>query len=103
MILLTIENIPGSNYQVLGMVCGNIVQSKNALKDFGAGLKSVVGGELGSYTQMLTEAREIAIQRMITQASQMGADAIIGVRFSSSSIVQGAAEILVSGTAVKLV
>ena len=103
MYLVTTENIPGRNYQILGFVCGNMVQSKNAIKDLGANLKSIVGGELVSYTKMLSEAREIAIQRMIQQATSMGADAIVGIRFSSSSIVQGAAEILVAGTAVKLI
>lgn len=102
MIVVTTENIPGRNYQVLGIVSGNMVQSKNAIKDVGANLKSIIGGELVSYTKMLTEARDIAMQRMMQQAAQMGADAIVGVRFSSSSIVQGAAEILVAGTAVKL-
>ena len=102
MLVVTTENIPGRNYQVLGIVSGNMVQSKNAIKDVGANLKSIIGGELVSYTKMLTEARDIAMQRMMQQAAQMGADAIVGVRFSSSSIVQGAAEILVAGTAVKL-
>jgi uncharacterized protein YbjQ (UPF0145 family) len=103
MILVNTETISGRNHQTLGLVTGSTVHSKNAIKDFGAGLKSMVGGELVSYTKMLSEARDMAIQRMIAQATQMGADAIVNVRFSSSAIMQGAAEILVTGTAVKLI
>ena len=76
---------------------------KNLVKDFGAGMKSIVGGELGSYQKMLAEARDIALQRMVQQAQAMGADAVVNVRFSSSAIIQGAAEIVASGTAVKFV
>lgn len=86
----------------LGMVSGNTVQSKNAFKDIGAGFRNLVGGEVVSYTKMLAEARDIAIGRMIAQAQSMGADAIVNVRFSSASIMDGAAEILAWGTAVKL-
>ena len=103
MIIVTTETITGKNLQTLGFVTGNMVQSKNAFKDIGAGFKSMVGGELVSYTKMLNEARDIAIQRMVQQAQSMGADAIVAVRFSSSSIVQGAAEILAAGTAVKFI
>ncbi len=103
MIVVTTETIPGKNIQALSMVTGSTVQSKNFVKDFGAGMKSIVGGELGSYTKMLTEARNVAIERMIASAEAMGADAIVNVRFSSSAIMQGAAEILVSGTAVKII
>lgn len=103
MIVVTTETIPGKNIQALSMVTGSTVQSKNVVKDFGAGMKSIVGGELGSYTKMLTEARNVAIDRMIASAEAMGADAIVNVRFSSSAIMQGAAEILVSGTAVKII
>lgn len=103
MIVVTAETIPGKNIQALSMVTGSTVQSKNVVKDFGAGMKSIVGGELGSYTKMLTEARNVAIDRMIASAEAMGADAIVNVRFSSSAIMQGAAEILVSGTAVKII
>lgn len=103
MIIVTTEKINGKDFQELGIVMGNTVQSKNMVKDFGAGMKSMVGGELKSYTKMLTEAREVAINRMIEQATAMGADAIVNVRFSSSAIIQGAAEILASGTAVKFI
>ena len=94
MILTTIPNMGGRDYQVLGMVTGSMVQSKNAFKD--------IGGELHSYTEMMQEARHAATMRMIDQAEQMGADAIIGVSYATSSIVQGAAEVLATGTAVKL-
>lgn len=103
MVLVTTETISGKNLQTLGLVTGNTVHTKNFAKDFGAGLKSMVGGELVSYTSMLSEAREVALQRMIDQAESMGADAVVNVRFSSAAIMQGAAEILATGTAVKFV
>ncbi len=101
MIIVTTETISGKALQTLGLVSGSTVQSKNAFKDMGAGFRSIVGGEVGSYTKMLAEAREVAIGRMIEKAEQMGADAVVCVRFSSSSVMQGAAEILATGTAVK--
>ena len=101
MILVNTPTIEGRQVAVLGMVSGNTVQSKNAFKDIGAGFRNLVGGEVVSYTKMLSEARDVAIQRMIAQASNMGADAIVNVRFSSASIMDGAAEILAWGTAVK--
>ena len=101
MLLVTTNTIEGKSLHTLGMVTGSMVQSKNAFKDIGAGLKTIVGGELRSYTKMMQEARDIAVQRMVEQAAQMGADAVVCIRFSSSGIMQGAAEILVSGTAVK--
>ena len=101
MLLVTTETISGKNLETLGLVTGSMVKSKNAFKDIGAGLKSMVGGELVSYTKMLQEARDVATQRMVAQAQQMGADAIVNVRFSSSSVMQGAAEIMACGTAVK--
>jgi len=86
----------------LGLVKGEVVQSKNLGRDFMAGVKTLVGGEIQSYTDMIREARNIATQRMIDEAHQMGADAVVGVRFGSSAVMQGAAEIIVYGTAVKL-
>ena len=103
MLVVTTETISGKNLEMLGLVSGNTVRSKNLVKDFGAGMKSIVGGELGSYQKMLAEARDIALQRMVQQAQAMGADAVVNVRFSSSAIMQGAAEIVASGTAVKFV
>ncbi len=101
--LVSIENIPGQNYEVLGIVKGTIVQSKNFGRDFMAGMKTLVGGEIVGYTEMLVEARQIATKRMVDEADQLGADAIIGVRYSSSSVMQGAAEVLAYGTAVKFI
>ena len=101
--LVSIETIPGQNFEVLGIVKGTIVQSKNFGKDFMAGMKTLVGGEIEGYTEMLTEARQIATKRMVDEAEQLGADAIVGVRYSSSSVMQGAAEVLAFGTAVKFI
>ncbi|WP_371279245.1 YbjQ family protein [Anaerostipes sp.] len=80
---------------------GGTIQSKNIGKDLGQGFKSIVGGELKSYTKMMNEARDLATDRMIEDAQNMGADAVINVRYSSSAVMQGAAEIIVYGTAVK--
>lgn len=86
---------------MLGLVKGNVVQSKNLGKDIGAGFKTLVGGELKGYTEMLQEARQIATKRMVDEAESLGADAVIGMRFASSAIMQGAAEVIAYGTAVK--
>lgn len=99
--LINIDYIPGQEFDVLGMVKGNVVQSKNLGKDIGAGFKTLVGGELKGYTEMLQEARQIATKRMVDEAESLGADAVIGVRFASSAIMQGAAEVIAYGTAVK--
>ncbi len=102
MVLYNTEYIAGRDIEMLGLVQGSTIQSKNMFKDMGQGFKTMVGGELGSYTKMMNEAREIAIQRMIQQAHMLGADAVVNVRFSSAAVMQGAAEIMVYGTAVKL-
>ena len=99
--LINIDYIPGQEFDVLGMVKGNVVQSKDLGKDIGAGFKTLVGGELKGYTEMLQEARQIATKRMVDEAESLSADAVIGVRFSSSAIMQGAAEVIAYGTAVK--
>ena len=101
MLLTTTELVMGKEYDVLGLVKGATIQSKNIGKDFGAGLKSIVGGELKGYTEMMEEARDIAMQRMEEEARRLGADGIVGIRFSTSSIRQGAAECMAYGTAVK--
>ncbi|HCG6062415.1 TPA: heavy metal-binding domain-containing protein [Vibrio parahaemolyticus] len=104
MIYTTTDTIPGKEIaEVRGVVTGNVVQSKHIGRDLMAGLKSIVGGEIRGYTEMMTEARDIAIQRMVEQANQKGADAIVGIRFTTSSIVDDSSEILAFGTAVKLV
>ncbi|MCR4635902.1 YbjQ family protein [Butyrivibrio fibrisolvens] len=101
--LVSIETIPGQNFEVLGVVKGTIVQSKNFGKDFMAGMKTLVGGEIKGYTDMLVEARQIATKRMVDEAQSLGADAIVGVRYTSSSVMQGAAEVMAYGTAVKFI
>lgn len=100
--LLSIENYPGKQMEVLGLVKGTIVQTKNLGRDFMAGMKGLVGGEIVGYTEMLNEARQIATKRMVDEAEKMGADAVIGVRYGSSQVMQGAAEVIAYGTAVKI-
>ena len=100
--LYNIDYIPNIEIEALGLVKGQIVQSKHLGRDFMAGMKNIVGGEVKSYTAMISEARNIATERMIEEAKTLGADAIIGVRFGSSAIMQNAAEIVAYGTAVKL-
>lgn len=99
--LVSIETIPGTEFEVLGLVKGTVVQSKNFGRDFMAGMKTLVGGEIKGYTEMLNEARQIATKRMVDEAEQLGADAIVGVRYGSSAVMQGAAEVVAYGTAVK--
>ena len=101
--LYNIDYIPGKEIEALGLVRGAVVQSKNFGKDFMAGMKTLVGGEIKSYTEMLNEARAIATKRMVDEAEALGADAVINVRYGSSAIMQGAAEIVAYGTAVKIV
>ena len=102
MLLLNIDHIPGKNVEALGIVKGTVVQSKNIGKDFMAGMKTLVGGEIVGYTEMLTEARQIATKRMVDEAEALGADAIINIRFGSSSVMQGAAEVIAYGKAVRV-
>ena len=101
MLLVNIDHIPGKEYEVLGLVKGTVVQSKHMGKDFMASFKTIVGGEIKGYTEMLVEARKIATDRMEADAKAMGADAILNVRYGSSAIMQGAAEVVAYGTAVK--
>ena len=101
--LYNIDYIPGKEIEALGMVRGAVVQSKNFGKDFMAGMKTLVGGEIKGYTEMLNEARGIATKRMVDEAEALGADAVVNVRYGSSAIMQGAAEIVAYGTAVKIV
>jgi len=99
--LFTIDTIPGRNYEALDCVRGTVVYSKNLGRDFMAGMKGLVGGEIVGYTEMLNEARQIATKRMVDDAVALGADAVVGMRYSSASLMQGAAEVVVYGTAVK--
>lgn len=101
MLLLNIEYIPGKRIEALGMVKGSVVQCKNFGKDFMAGMKTLVGGEIEGYTEMLNEARQIATKRMVDEAEALGADAVVGLRYGSASVMQGAAEVIAYGTAVK--
>ena len=102
MLLLTLNYVPGREIEALGIVKGTTVQTKSFGKDFMSGIKTLVGGELSAYTEMLNEARQIATKRMVDEAEALGADAVINVRYGSASMMQGAAEVVVYGTAVKL-
>jgi uncharacterized protein YbjQ (UPF0145 family) len=103
MLVTNLEIIPGKRVgKHLGLVQGSTVRSKHVGKDILAGLKNIVGGELKGYTELLKEAREEATERMVQQAQSVGANAVLNVRFSTSSITQGAAEMLAYGTAVFL-
>ena len=103
MLVTTADVVPGARIQLLGLVRGNIVTSKNVGRDLMAGFKAMAGGEIKTYTDMTNEARHIAEQRMVEQAQTMGADAIVAMRFSSETVVDGATEMLAYGTAVKFV
>ncbi len=103
MLIVTSDSITGKNFEMLGIVKGSTIQTVNALKDIGSGLKTLVGGELGNYNEMMAKARDLATSRMVEEAEKMGADAIVCVRYSSSAIMQSAAEVMAYGTAVKFV
>lgn len=103
MLISNIELVPGHRIvRHLGMVQGNTVRAKHVGKDILAGFKNLFGGELKAYTELLTEAREEAVQRMVSQAQHLGANAVVNVRFSTSSVTAGAAELFAYGTAVEL-
>ncbi len=101
MYLTTTENIPGKSYDIIGLAMGSTIQSKHVGKDIGAGLRNLVGGEVKAYVEMMNEARDIATQRMVENAQQMGADAIVCVRYGTSAVMASAAEVMAYGTAVK--
>lgn len=103
MILVNTDFVSGKQIETLGVVKGATIRSKHLGRDIGAAFKTIVGGELKGYADMITEAREIATQRMVEEAQALGADAVINLRYASASVMQGAAEILVYGTAVKFV
>lgn len=103
MIVTTTEKIPGyRTKETLGVVKGNAVLSRNVGVDIAAGLKTLVGGEIKGYKELLTRSRELAMERMISEAEEVNADAIVSMRFATSQIMSGAAEMLAYGTAVKL-
>ncbi len=103
MILTNVESVGGKQFvEHYGLVQGSTIRAKHVGRDIMAGLKNIVGGELKGYTELLVEARKEAISRMVAQAEELGANAVVNVRFSTSSVAQGAAEILCYGTAVKV-
>jgi len=103
MLLTNLEQVPGKKImQHFGLVQGNTIRAKHVGKDFLAGLKNIFGGELGAYTELLAESRQEATDRMVQQAQSMGANAIVNIRYSTSSVAQGAAELYAYGTAVKI-
>jgi len=101
MILVNTDYVSGKNLETLGLVKGSTIQSKNIGKDFLQGLKTIIGGELKGYTEMMNEARALATKRMVQEAEQLGADAVVNIRYSSAAIMQNAAEVIAYGTAVK--
>ncbi len=101
MILVNTDYITGKELEMLGLVKGSTIQSKNIGRDITQSFKTIVGGELGAYTEMMNEARALATKRMVAEAEQMGADAVVNIRYASSAIMQGAAEVIAYGTAVK--
>lgn len=103
MVLTNVETVPGKRIvEHYGLVQGSTIRAKHFGRDFMASLKNIVGGELTGYTELLSESRAEATQRMVAQAAELGANAVINVRYSTSSVAQGAAEILCYGTAVKV-
>ena len=101
MLVVTTEKIPGQEFEVLGLVKGSTIQCKNIGRDIGSSFKNLVGGEMKSYVEMMNQARDIAYERMVQDASRFPAVAIVAMRFATSSIAQGAAEVMAYGTAVK--
>ena len=103
LIITTTDTVPGrENEVILGLVRGNTIRARHLGSDIGAGLKSLVGGEIKGYVKAMTDAREEALSRMIKEAEELEADAVVGVRLTTSTIMAGAAEVLAYGTAVKL-
>ncbi|MGM9565161.1 YbjQ family protein [Evtepia sp.] len=101
MIIVNTDYITGKELEMLGLVKGSTIQTKNIGRDITQGLKTLVGGELGAYTEMMNTARELATQRMEAEAAALGADAVVNVRYTTSAVMQGAAEVMAYGTAVK--
>lgn len=101
MILVNTDYITGKEFEMLGLVKGSTIQTKNAVKDLTQSFKTLVGGELKAYTKMMDEARAKATKRMVEEAEALGADAVVNVRYASAAVMQGAAEVVAYGTAVK--
>ena len=103
MILVNTDYISGKELEMLGLVKGSTIQSKHLGKDIAQSFKTLVGGELKSYNEMMNEARAIATKRMVEEAEALGADAVVNVRYASAAVMQGAAEVIAYGTAVKII
>ena len=103
MILVNTDYITGKTLEMLGLVKGSTIQTKNIGRDITQSFKTLVGGELTSYNQMMNDARALATKRMVAEAEQLGADAVVNIRYASSAIMQGAAEVIAYGTAVKFI
>ena len=103
MLIATTDNIPGKNIEVLGLSRGSVVRSKHIGRDIAAGFKSIAGGEIRGYTELMNESRQIATDRMIEDAKKMKADAVVCVRYETCSIMGGSSEVMAYGTAVKFV
>ncbi|MEZ4509718.1 MAG: YbjQ family protein [Eubacteriales bacterium] len=101
MILVNTDYITGKELEMLGLVKGSTIQTKNIGKDFTQALKTLVGGELTAYNEMMNEARALATKRMVAEATALSADAIVNIRYASSAVMSGAAEVIAYGTAVK--
>jgi len=103
MILVNTDYITGKEFEMLGLVKGSTIQSKNIGRDITQGFKTLVGGELKAYNEMMNDARALATKRMVAEAEQLQADAIINIRYAAAAVMQGAAEIMTYGTAVKFI
>ena len=103
MILVNTDYISGKNFEMLGLVKGSTIQSKHLGSDIAQSFKTLVGGELKSYNEMMNDARAIATKRMVEEAESLGADAVVNVRYASAAVLQGAAEVIVYGTAVRFI
>ena len=101
MILVNTDYIPGKELELLGLVKGSTIQSKNIGRDITQGFKTLVGGELKAYTEMMNEARALATKRMVDEAEALGADAVVNIRYASSAVMSGAAEVIAYGTAAR--
>ena len=101
MLIVNTDYIPGKELEMLGLVKGSTIQTKHIGRDITQGLKTIVGGELGAYTQMMNDARQLATDRMVEEAKFLGADAVVNIRYTTSAVMQGAAEVMAYGTAVK--
>ncbi len=101
MILVNTDYISGKEFEMLGIVKGSTIQSKNLGKDISQGFKTLIGGELKAYNEMMNDARALATKRMVVEATDLGADAIVNIRYASASVMAGAAEVMAYGTAVK--